>query len=57
MPALESHLLYKRKGKGNWAKREKGVIVVFCILGALAILLGGLFIYKKVAARRARSQK
>jgi len=53
MPALQPHL-YKR---GNWASRERGVIVVFCIIGALAILLGSLFIHKKLAARKARSQK
>jgi hypothetical protein len=44
------HQLSKRK---NWAAREPGVILVFCILGALAILLSGLFIQKKLAARRA----
>ena len=40
------HHLMKRK---NWAAREPGVIVVFCIIGAVAILLIGLFINKKVS--------
>jgi hypothetical protein len=39
------HTLLKRK---NWAAREPGVILVFAIVGAVAILLIGLFIQKKV---------
>jgi hypothetical protein len=39
------HQLMKRK---NWAAREPGVIVVFAIVGAVAILLIALFIQKKV---------
>ena len=42
---LALHHLIKRK---NWAAREPGVIVVFAIVGAVAILLFGLFIQKKV---------
>ncbi|KAL4725260.1 hypothetical protein ACLX1H_007407 [Fusarium chlamydosporum] len=49
----------------NWAAKEAGVIVVFCIVGIgesifafespvrLAIGLIGLFLYKKAAARKA----
>ncbi|KAF2280680.1 uncharacterized protein EI97DRAFT_453935 [Westerdykella ornata] len=44
------HQLVKRK---NWAAREPGVIVVFAIVGAVAILLIALFIHKKISARRA----
>jgi hypothetical protein len=40
------HQLVKRK---NWAAREPGVIVVFAIVGAVAILVVGLFIQKKVS--------
>ncbi|QDS72662.1 hypothetical protein FKW77_002747 [Venturia effusa] len=40
------------KKSGNWAQREVGVIVVFAIIGALAILLLGLFLGKKLAARK-----
>ena len=43
------HHLMKRK---NWAAREPGVIVVFCIVGAVAILLISLFVHKKIAARK-----
>ncbi|KAF1996093.1 hypothetical protein P154DRAFT_525810 [Amniculicola lignicola CBS 123094] len=45
------HQLVKRRK--NWAAREPGVIVVFCIVGAIAILLTALFVQKKLAARRA----
>jgi hypothetical protein len=44
------HQLMKRK---NWAAREPGVILVFAIIGAVVILLTGLYIQKKLAARRA----
>jgi len=47
---LAVHQLMKRK---NWAAREPGVILVFCIVGAIAILLIGLVISKKVHARKA----
>lgn len=46
----EMHHLVKRK---NWAGKNPGVILVFCIVGAVAILLIGLFIQKKLTARRA----
>jgi len=45
------HELVKRK---NWAAREPGVILVFCIIGTLALLLIGIFINKKISAHRAR---
>ena len=59
MPALDLshsaaetlHQLVRRK---NWAAREPGVILVFCIIGALAILLTAIFINKKLSERRAR---
>jgi hypothetical protein len=47
-PAL--HELVKRK---NWAQRQPGVILVFCIVAAVVLLLTGLWLQKKVAARRA----
>ncbi|KAK0759970.1 hypothetical protein N5P37_007046, partial [Trichoderma harzianum] len=42
--------LVKRK---NWAAREPGVIVVFCIVFIVAVGLIGLFIHKQCAKRRA----
>ena len=47
----EVHHLMKRKK--NWAAREPGVILVFCIIGTIAILLTGLFVQKKLRARKA----
>ncbi|EFX03979.1 hypothetical protein CMQ_907 [Grosmannia clavigera kw1407] len=37
----------------NWAGHEAGVIVVFCIVFVVAVGLIGLFIHKKLAARKA----
>jgi hypothetical protein len=39
--------------KRNFASKEPGVILVFAIIGAVVILLGGLFLQRKLAARRA----
>jgi len=44
------------KRKKNWAAKEPGVILVFCIVGAIVILLSGLFLMKKMAARRAAKE-
>ncbi len=44
------HELVKRK---NWAQRQPGVILVFCIVASVVLLLTGLWLQKKVAARRA----
>ncbi|KAJ4212151.1 hypothetical protein FSOLCH5_012484 [Fusarium solani] len=41
------------KREKNWAAREPGVMVVFCIVGVVAIGLISLFIHKKLAARKA----
>ena len=49
--ARSANMLVKRE---NWAAQEPGVILVFCIIGAVAILLISLFAYKKISARRAR---
>ncbi|RPB20892.1 hypothetical protein L211DRAFT_841203 [Terfezia boudieri ATCC MYA-4762] len=53
MPAvLIARQLVKRK---NFASKNSGVIVVFCIVGAIAILLVSLWIHKKIAAKRKAS--
>ncbi|SPJ76154.1 uncharacterized protein FTOL_05885 [Fusarium torulosum] len=44
------HQLAKRQ---NWAAKEAGVIVVFCIVGVVAIGLLSLFLHKKAVARKA----
>lgn len=41
------------KREKNWAAREPGVMVVFCIVGVVGIGLIALFVHKRLAARRA----
>lgn len=61
MPALASyapsgssflHQLERRRPK-NFATRQPGIILVFCIVGTVALLLIFLFSWRKVQARRA----
>lgn len=40
----------------NWAQKEAGVIVVFCIVFIVAVGIIGLFIGRKISAARARKQ-
>ena len=49
------HQLLRRKK--NWAAREPGVILVFCIVFTIALLLISLFAYRKFQARRAAKQQ
>ena len=44
-----THLLAKRE---NWAKKEAGVVVVFCIVGVVALSLIGLRSYRWIEAHR-----
>jgi len=57
MPAISTALLARdaasHLAKRNWAKQEAGVIVVFCIVFVVGVSLTGLFIHKKMAARKA----
>lgn len=39
--------------RSNWAGREAGVVVVFCIVFVVGVGLIGLFISKRLAARKA----
>lgn len=48
--AREAHQLIKRKK--NFAQREPGVILVFCIIGSIVLLVSAIFLSKKWAARR-----
>ena len=54
MPSIPNtmHTLAKRDDD-NFAHKNPGVIVVFAIVGAVAILLISLWVRKKIAARRA----
>jgi hypothetical protein len=63
MPAIEKSLVAREvlaqlvKREKNWAAREPGVMVVFCIVGVVAIGLTALFIHKKLVARRNAKQQ
>ena len=46
------HTLVRRKS--NWASHNVGVTLVFCIVFIIASGLIGLFLYRKMLARRAR---
>ncbi|KAL2874297.1 hypothetical protein SGCOL_010559 [Colletotrichum sp. CLE4] len=60
MPAINTivardavHQLAKRE---NWAKKEAGVVVVFCIIFIVALGISGLMISKCLARRKAERQ-
>ncbi|AEO56015.1 hypothetical protein MYCTH_2314467 [Thermothelomyces thermophilus ATCC 42464] len=42
--------------RSNWAGRNAGVMVVFCVVFVVGVGLIGLWIYKKVLARREKRQ-
>jgi hypothetical protein len=60
MPAISTTIVARdamsHLAKRNWAAQEAGVMVVFCIVGVVAIGLIALFIHKKVKARKERRQ-
>lgn len=49
---LQSHQLVRRGS--NWASHNVGVTLVFCIVFIIASGLIGLFLYRKLLARKAR---
>lgn len=53
MAAIDTTLISRSLEKRDFAKEEPGVIVVFAIVGAVALLLIYLFIQKKIQARNA----
>lgn len=58
MPAINSAIVARDTlshiaKRSNWAGREAGVIVVFCIVFVVGVGLIGLFIGKKISARKA----
>lgn len=58
MAALDTSLIVARaahqliKRKKNFAQRNPGIILVFCIIGSIVLLLTGIFLMKKNAARK-----
>lgn len=65
MPALdfsqilprESSRMLQRRGVAAWPGQNAGVMVVFCIVFVVAVVLLGLLISKKLAARRERRER
>jgi len=39
--------------RSNWAGKEAGVIVVFCVVFVIVVGLGGLFISRAISRRKA----
>lgn len=60
MPAIQRSVVVRdtlnliAKRHSNWAGKEAGVIVVFCVVFIVLVGLVALFIHKKCAARRER---
>ncbi|KAK3403002.1 hypothetical protein B0T20DRAFT_344633 [Sordaria brevicollis] len=59
MPAIQRSVVVRDTlnliaKRSNWAAREPGVIVVFCICFIVLCGLVALFIHKQIAARRER---
>ncbi|KAJ5256654.1 hypothetical protein N7478_012758 [Penicillium angulare] len=54
--AASFHALTKR-GKGNFASRNPGVVLVFCIVFLVALGVVSLFIYRRVLQKRAEREK
>ena len=49
---MAAHQLVRRKRK-NWAGKNAGVVLVFCIVFVIALGLIILFLYRRILARRA----
>jgi len=47
--SLSAHTLPRRS---NFASRNPGIILVFCILGSIAILVGSILLHKRQKRRR-----
>lgn len=61
MPAINNALVAREAishitKRENWAQKEAGVVVVFCIVFVVAVGVIGLFISKKISAARAKKQ-
>lgn len=58
MPALAfaHHALVRRSAK-SWTSKNRGVMVVFCIIATIIIVIIGLVIQRKVAAARVRKER
>ncbi|CAK7228436.1 hypothetical protein SBRCBS47491_006905 [Sporothrix bragantina] len=56
MAAIDTALIAREASnlakRSNWASREAGVIVVFCIIFVVGVGLVGLWLHKLISARK-----
>ncbi|KAJ5782322.1 hypothetical protein N7457_004096 [Penicillium paradoxum] len=51
------HSIVKRSGhKGNWANRNRGVVLVFCIVFLVVVGIMALFGYRRFLKRKVEKQ-
>ncbi|KAJ6139908.1 hypothetical protein N7471_006394 [Penicillium samsonianum] len=52
--SLSLHSIAERSGKkGNWANRNRGVVLVFCIVFLVVVGIMALFAYRRMLKRKA----
>jgi hypothetical protein len=60
MPAINvatTHYALVKRSSNNWPSKNRGVMVVFCVIGTIAIIIVALSINKALTARRQRKDK
>lgn len=58
MPALtHAHYALVRRSAKSWTSKNKGVMVVFCIIATIVIVVVALIIQRKLAAARVRKER
>ncbi|KAJ5199730.1 hypothetical protein N7491_009472 [Penicillium cf. griseofulvum] len=51
--SLSLHSIVERGKKGNWANRNRGVVLVFCIVFLVVVGVMALFAYRRMLKRKA----
>ncbi|KGO78192.1 hypothetical protein PITC_034070 [Penicillium italicum] len=55
--SLSLHSIVERSGKkGNWANRNRGVVLVFCIVFLIVVGIMALFAYRRMLQRKAEKE-
>lgn len=55
--SLSLHSIVERSGhKGNWANRNRGVVLVFCIVFLVVMGILALFAYRRMLRRKAEKE-
>ncbi|KAJ5969675.1 hypothetical protein N7501_005923 [Penicillium viridicatum] len=55
--SLSLHQIVERSGhKGNWANRNRGVVLVFCIVFLVVVGIMALFAYRRMLQRKANKE-